>query len=321
MGALMGGFREQAILLGERKSLVGIVAQGSTGNGTGGDPGAGLPAVVILNSGIIHRVGPNRMFVRLSRQLAVAGHLVVRFDLSGIGDSEPRADGLAPLDAALADIREVLDSLEATRQVRHFILVGLCSGADHSVVYGGQDPRVVGMVLIDPSIPRTRGYYVRHYRGRVLRWQSWLNFASGRHPFWKALGRSITPASPESPDGEELPEALPDLQDSQVRTFLTNVYARAAAAGVEIMAVFTGGREDRHNGATQLLEAFPHVAFGSRLRLEFMGSADHTFTSQADRCSVLALISAWIGEHSWAHSPPADLSRAVMTAPSGQKSA
>jgi pimeloyl-ACP methyl ester carboxylesterase len=322
MGALMGGLREQAILLGKRKSLVGIVAQGSAGDSAGGDPGSGLPAVVILNSGIIHRVGPNRMFVRLSRQLAVAGHLVVRFDLSGIGDSEPRADGLAPLDATLADIREVLDSLEATRQVRRFILVGLCSGADHAVVYAGQDPRVAGMVLIDPTIPRTRGYYVRHYRGRVLRWRSWLNFASGRHSFWKSLGRSIVPAAPESPEGEEeLREALPDVQDARVRTFLANVYERAAAAGVDIMAVFTGGREDRHNEAIQLLEAFPQVAFGSRLRLEFMGSADHTFTSQSDRRRVLALISSWIGEHSGALAPSADLSGAVMTAPPGQKSA
>jgi pimeloyl-ACP methyl ester carboxylesterase len=314
----MGSIREQALLLGKRKSLVAIIAQEPVAARAAAD----RPIVVILNSGIIHRVGPNRMFVRLARQLAGEGHVVVRFDLSGIGDSEPRPDGLEPLDAALADIREVLDSLEASRQARRFVLVGLCSGADHSIIYGGQDPRIVGLVLIDPSIPRTRGYYVRHYRGRVLRWRSWLNFACGRHPFWKSLGRSIAPASPASPEGEQLPEPLPDLQESQVRTYLAGVYARAAAAGVDIMAVFTGGREDRHNGATQLLEAFPQVAFGSRLRLEFMGSADHTFTSQADRGRVLALISSWIGDHSWALSPPAaDLSGAVMAAPPGQKSA
>ena len=32
---------------------------------------------------------------------------------SGIGDSEPRTDGLAPLEAAVADIRETLDSIAA----------------------------------------------------------------------------------------------------------------------------------------------------------------------------------------------------------------
>jgi len=316
----MGSIREQALLLGKRKSLVAIIAQEPVAARAAVD----RPVIVILNSGIIHRVGPNRMFVRLARQLASAGHVVVRFDLSGIGDSEPRADELQPLEAALADIREVLDSLEASRQARRFVLVGLCSGADHSIVYGGGDPRVVGMVLIDPSIPRTRGYYVRHYRGRMLRWRSWLNFACGRHPFWKALGRSIAPALPlaRSEDAELLAEPLPDLQDIEVRAFLANAYGRAAAAGIDIMAVFTGGREDRHNGAMQLLEAFPEVAFGSRLRLEFMGSADHTFTSQDDRGNLLALITTWVGERSSpARSPPADLPGAVMAGSPGQKSA
>ena len=148
----MGGIREQAALFGARKSLVGIVTH---------DPAqarTNLPAIVILNAGIIHRVGPNRMFVGVARTLAANGHLVVRFDLSGIGDSEPRDDGLAPLEAALADIHEVINSLEATRQVRRVILVGLCSGADQSIIYGGRDSRIAGVVLIDPSVPRTPRY-------------------------------------------------------------------------------------------------------------------------------------------------------------------
>src|SRR5690606_19688858 len=107
-----------------RKSLVGVVSSAaSTGNESD------RPLVLVLNSGIIHRVGANRMSVALARRLAADGHDVVRFDLSGIGDSESRVDGLPPLDAGLADIREVIDSLEAARQARRFVLAGLCSGA------------------------------------------------------------------------------------------------------------------------------------------------------------------------------------------------
>jgi pimeloyl-ACP methyl ester carboxylesterase len=292
----MGNIREQALRLGKRKSLVAILAQDSASALSAAE----RPAIVILNSGIIHRVGPNRIFVRLARLLAGAGHLVVRFDLSGIGDSEPRTDGLPPLDSALADIREALDSLEVARQVRRVVLIGLCSGADHSIIYGGQDARVVGMVLIDPSVPRTRGYYMRHYRGRMFRWRSWLNFALGRHPFWRVLKPGLAPESepaPAQPADEPALEPPPDLQTLQVRTFLENAYARTVAAGIDILAIFTGGREDQHNDPRQLIEAFPTVAFGSRLQLECIGSADHTFTSQTDRSRLLDVVASWVSRY------------------------
>ena len=97
---------EQAIMFGQNKSLVGIATQATAKSETS------PPAIVILNTGIIHRIGHNRMYVALSRTLAAAGYTVLRFDLSGIGDSESRPEGLTPLASSLADIREALDWLE-----------------------------------------------------------------------------------------------------------------------------------------------------------------------------------------------------------------
>jgi len=281
----MAGVREQAALFGPRKSLVGIVTQDPTIAAE-----ADLPAVVILNAGIIHRVGPHRMFVDLSRRLAAAGRTVVRFDLSGIGDSEPRSDSLPPIEAALADLREVLDSLQATHKIQRVIVVGLCSGADQSVIYGGTDPRIVGMVLIDPSVPRTRRYYLHHYGRRLFRLHSWLNFTAGRHPLWRQIKKSIA-ADPTEP----LPDTSGDLlQSAQVRAFLQNAYARTVEAGIDILAVFTGDREAQYNYREQLLEAFPNVPFGTRLQLSYYAKADHTFTVRSERESLLRLIVEWM---------------------------
>ena len=119
------------------------------------------PAVVILNSGIIHRVGANRMHVALARTLADKWYTVLRFDLSGIGDSEPRRDALAPHDAAMSDIEEVLDYLEENKGIRRVVLVGLCSGAIQALLYAANDARVVGLVLLDLYVPRTTGYVLR----------------------------------------------------------------------------------------------------------------------------------------------------------------
>jgi alpha/beta superfamily hydrolase len=126
--------REQAVLLGERKSLVGIVTQA-----VGGAAPVHEVALVFLNTGIIHRVGHHRMYVTFSRVLAAEGYTVLRFDLSGIGDSDYRIDGLSPLESNLSDIKEVLDWLETTKQAKRVILVGLCWGADSAVHYAAGD--------------------------------------------------------------------------------------------------------------------------------------------------------------------------------------
>ena len=154
------------------------------------------PAVVILNSGIIHRVGANRMHVLLARTLAEKWHTVLRFDLSGIGDSEPRRDALAPHDAAMADIEEVLDYLEEAKGIRRVVLVGLCSGATQALFYAVNDPRAwLDSCCLTSYIPRTFGYVARHYGRRFLRLTSWRRILLGTHPMWRALrGRLLAPA-------------------------------------------------------------------------------------------------------------------------------
>src|SRR6185437_674375 len=176
---------EQAVLFGARASLVGIVAKAASA------ASPVRPAIVILNTGIIHRVGHHRMFVSMSRALAALGYTVLRFDFSGIGDSDPRDDGLSPVDACMAEIREAVDWLARDGTASRMILVGLCSGADHAVLYGHTDPRIVGLVLMDPYIPPTLRYYV-HFIGRRLRQgSSWFNVLSGRSRTLRMLIRPM----------------------------------------------------------------------------------------------------------------------------------
>lgn len=281
----MESIAEQALLLGPRQSLVGVITPGASA-GRSGKP----PFVVILNAGIIHRVGPHRLHVQLARALAAQGVDVLRVDLSGLGDSEPRDDGLPPLDASLADIRDVLDTLEATRQVNRVVLMGLCSGADHSVIYAGTDPRVVGTVLMDPSIPRTTRYYVYHYASRILSPGPWLNLLLGRHPIWQRLRRRVTTQTPEDAVADA---TRPNLEHPEVRAYLQNAYGRALAQGVQFLAVLTGDMERQHNHRRQLLDAFPALSFGSQLQLEYFRDCDHTFSSGAHRVRLIDVIVRW----------------------------
>jgi pimeloyl-ACP methyl ester carboxylesterase len=107
------------------------------------------PAIIMLNAGRVHHVGPSRLYVKIARRLAAAGFMVLRFDFSGIGDSSTRHDHL-PFDKSV--IQETQDAMHYMSEVHgktRFILLGLCSGANSALVTASCDPRVVGVVLIN----------------------------------------------------------------------------------------------------------------------------------------------------------------------------
>jgi pimeloyl-ACP methyl ester carboxylesterase len=90
--------------------------------------------VILLNAGAVPRVGPNRLHVPLARKLAAHGALVLRLDLSGIGDSAPRpgcAENVVYSEQAIRDVAAAV--LWVRRQgAPEVAVVGLCSGAYHA---------------------------------------------------------------------------------------------------------------------------------------------------------------------------------------------
>ena len=267
---------EQAVLFGSWTSLVGIVTKAVS------PASANRPAIVILNTGIIHRVGHHRMFVTMSRALGAVGYTVLRFDFSGIGDSSPRHDGLSLVDACMAEIREALDWLERDGAASRMILIGLCSGADHAVLYGHTDPRIVGLVLMDPSIPPTLRYYVHYIGRRLRRLRSWFNVLSGRSRTLRMLMRHMLPIAQRYP-----------LQNRVPRQTIERHYRNSVDSGIEILAIFTE-ETTRQTYREQMIEALPNVSFGDRLTLEFFPGSDHTFALESDRSRLIQLILQWV---------------------------
>jgi dienelactone hydrolase len=273
---MRSGMTEKAVLLGKRKSLVGVIAQPTTLRP------ADAPAIVIFNTGIIHRVGHNRMYVTMSRALATAGFAVLRFDFSGIGDSEPRQDWLSPLEGSLADIREALDWVEATCQASRFILIGMCSGADHAILYIPSDPRIAALVLIDPSIPPTARYYLGYIGQRLVRLRSWINAATGRSRIVRKLAARLLGVASQ-------PQVAGDFGLDK----LERAYGNAVDRGISMLAVFTGD-STRQTYRNQMIDAFPNVPFGKQLQLHFFPDSDHTFTSGDSRSKLIGTIVGWV---------------------------
>ena len=177
---------ETVIQFSRTASLVGIL--GAPAPFAGGER---LPAVVMLNAGIIHRVGPNRLYVKIARELAAAGFRTFRFDFSGVGDSEARSDGVPFESRSVEETQAAMDYLATARVLRCFVLLGLCSGANIAFRTARRDSRVAGIIgingtyLNDGDYRRMHqrledGVRLRYCRGRLLDGRTWWRLITGR---------------------------------------------------------------------------------------------------------------------------------------------
>ncbi|GHT95307.1 hydrolase 1, exosortase A system-associated [Betaproteobacteria bacterium] len=171
--------------------------------------------VLIVVGGPQYRVGSQRQFVLLARELAAAGVACMRFDVRGMGDASGAARAFDTLND---DIRTAVDAFYAQMPgLAGVMLWGLCDGASASVFYAAAgDARVAGLVLLNPWVrtevgaarTRLRHYYVQ----RLLSAAFWRKLcAGGVHPLealdglwrtlrraWRSSGRVASEASPNT---------------------------------------------------------------------------------------------------------------------------
>jgi pimeloyl-ACP methyl ester carboxylesterase len=248
-------------------------------------------AVVLLNSGVLHRVGANRLNVRVARRLAEAGLLAVRFDAAGLGESAARGPRATTLRPEVADTIEVMDHLERSRGIRRFVLGGLCSGAECALVTAAADPRVVGVVALEGYAYPTTQYWIRRYVPRLVALNAWRRVFRGEHRVFgqmrSALGANAAGEGPFSLRAALGSRRLPP--HAEVEHLLQQIVARRVA----LLAVYAGGAHHYYNYPAQFRASFPRVAFGDLLDVAYEPQADHTFSDIAIRQRVIERIATW----------------------------
>lgn len=137
--------------------------------------------VLIVVGGPQYRLGSHRQFLLLARALAGEGVAVMRFDHRGIGDSDDPYLGFEQLDE---DIAAAIDAFQAQcPAVEEVVLWGLCDAASAILFYAHRDPRVSGMVLLNPwvrtTVSEARTYLRHYYRQRLADPAFWRRLFTG----------------------------------------------------------------------------------------------------------------------------------------------
>lgn len=263
--------KETAIAFGPGGGMIGVLTEPSVRR-------ADLPAVVLFNVGLNHRVGPYRVWVELARELAANGGTTLRFDLSGLGDSAPRKDSLSDTQRAVADLREALDEVEKRTGLRRFMVIGLCSGADGAHAIAVEDARVVGAVFLDGYSFETPGYKLRHQL-RLFDVDRWRRLLARR---MKLGSRREVGARDEI-----------FVRDYPTPAAMAADLERMLRRGVKLLFLYTGGSALAFNSAEQFHEMLAPADFRGRVEVIYDERADHTFSHVIDRRRLLGTLVAW----------------------------
>ncbi len=266
--------------------LLGILHHGAA---------AARRAVLVVVGGPQYRVGSHRQFVLLARRLAAVGIPTLRFDTRGMGDSDGETRTFEDIrDDIAAAIERLFGAVPGLQQV---ILWGLCDAATAIAFYAPQDPRVAGLVLLNPWVHTAAGEahaYLRHYYpGRVLSRDFWCRLCSGRVDLGDALrGLRRFQASARTPDRPTeiagAPAPLPERMLRSLRRFDGRVLL--ILSGKDLTA-----RE--FAGLLTTAPGWSNWCAAPTVERRDLPEADHTFASELWRGQVEQWTLTWL--QSW----------------------
>ena len=183
------------------------------------EPSAGTPpaafAAVLLCPGVKTRVGPHRLYRKLSAPFLARGIPVLRVDFRGIGDSggEWPDDSLADvyrmmeLGHCVDDARAALDWIESSLGIRCCIVGGLCGAAMTALRLARDDSRVMALYAIGLPVvlagaaekPAMSARELHSHRSVYLRklfqpaaWLRLLSLKSDYRLLWRAVANKVT---------------------------------------------------------------------------------------------------------------------------------
>jgi len=108
--------------------------------------------VIMCNSGMVNRAGPQRLYWAFSNAACQAGIAVIRVDLSGVGDSLAETDATHFDTHRAEDVQVIIDHALSKWPGAQIVLQGLCAGSRVSFKTAKDNPKVAGILAWSTEI-------------------------------------------------------------------------------------------------------------------------------------------------------------------------
>ena len=262
-------------------------------------------AAVLLCPGVKTRVGPHRLYRKLSQPFLARGIPVLRVDFRGLGDSEGDwpDDSLAQMYRLMElghcadDARAALDWLESHLGIRNCIVGGLCGAAITALHLARHDSRLAALYAIglparlsgtsDPH-SASRGELQSHrlrYLRKLMRPASWLRFLLLRSDYrlmWRSLTEKLSKSGPA---------VAPDLNPHLAANFLALV-----RTGRPALLLFGGQDPKRWEFEERFLQPWADALAPYRAKITYsvIPRANHILGDPAAIVEANRLTEAWL---------------------------
>lgn len=265
--------------------------------------------LVLINSGSVHHVGPNRTYTEFCRAAARLGVPSVRFDLFNLGDSArtevAEENHCYPVDAN-AYVVAMLNEIRRRFPGRAITLGGICSGAHHAMHAALTQPELVQrLAIINPltfywtpgqslDIPSESSTHqdTAYYRQAMKDPKRWLKLLKGQASLGYIAGYSMRFARMRlSTLGDQIAGVLKPIPDTRLNRDLQQL----VRAGIEVNFVFS----DRDPGWNILADEtrLPKSKIAAKLGVHIhpVSEANHTFSWYRSRASTAQLLAILAG--------------------------
>jgi pimeloyl-ACP methyl ester carboxylesterase len=265
--------------------------------------------ILLLAHGATRCLGPGRMYVPLARRWAALGNVVLRLDLSGIGDSSARngqPEHVIYSPSAARDVAYAIEYMRTELGVQECEAIGVCSGAYHAFKAAVAGNALGSVIAVNPAVffweegmsldvlpedmvtVRSIAGYRRSIRS-AKRWRKWLRGEVNLMRTGSMIARRIAMS---------VKRYLRDVArwaGIAVSNDLAAELRSAVAHQGKLRFIFSPSE----SGLTLLREqagaSFDRLRRDSQIELATIADADHNFSSRDARIRLSAMLDDLVG--------------------------
>ncbi len=299
--------QETIIKFGNNYSLVGILNASVANNHITKDI-----CVILLNAGLIHKVGPNNLHVKIARALAINNVASFRFDFSGLGDSEKLGNNNNSEEVKFSEIKMAMDLIHTKSGINKFILFGICTGAEDAFFTALIDDRVVGIIPVDGIYQKREDLIkieqiasikcsIRYYKKNMFNLNRWLKIIFGKSNVLSKknfkiafyLGKAVLKRFCQKIFSvNNLPQREVANEEFNIDNWLL-LFNR----GVYLYLLFSEGSEMTDIFNLTISRQLQNSEHNNILKLDIIKDVDHTFTCLWSQELLIKLICNWVNNN------------------------